>query len=199
MLGPIFNAEMLRAARRGRTHVLRWLYAGWLCLQLVYEYDQTHAAVTYGIPPRAPVSRSQDDTAFGRQYRDLVLSQQFILIVLVTPAFVAGAITDEKTRGTLPGLLTAYVTPADIVLGKLAARCAQVAVLALTPLPLLALVGQYAGVTPEFLLGLVAVTALVLFGLGGVSLLASVWVRQTRTAVIATYGGLLAGWWLARF
>src|SRR5437868_5531348 len=132
MLGPVFNAEMIRAGRRGRAHVLRWLYAGWLILQLVYEFDQTHAIVTYGIPPRMPVSRAKDDTNFGRQFRDLVLTQQFILIILVTPAFVAGAITDEKTRGTLAGLLTAHLTPTDIVVGKLAARCAQVGILALT-------------------------------------------------------------------
>ena len=126
MLGPIFSAEMLRAGRRGRAHVLRWLYAGWLCLQLVYTYDATHAPVGYGQPPPAPTKAA---AAFGQTFRDLVLSQQFILIVLVTPAFVAGAITDEKMRGTLQGLLTAYVTPTDIVLGKLAARCAQVGIL----------------------------------------------------------------------
>ena len=57
MLGPIFNAEMLQAGRRGRTHILRWAYAGWLCMQLVYVYDQTHAVVTYGIPPAAAVTR----------------------------------------------------------------------------------------------------------------------------------------------
>jgi ABC-type transport system involved in multi-copper enzyme maturation permease subunit len=197
MLGPVFNAEMLRAGRRGRAHILRWVYAGWLCLQLVYEFDQTHAPAGWAPPQRVTVSQSKADTDFGRRFRDLVLSQQFILIVLVTPAFVAGAITDEKTRGTLVGLLTAYVTPVDIVLGKLAARCSQVAVLALTPLPMLALVGQYAGITPEFLICLVAVTVLVLVGLGGLSMLASVWTRRTRDAVVATYLCIIGFWWLA--
>src|SRR5580704_7896828 len=168
MLGPVFNAEMLRAGRRGRAHVLRWIYAGWLCLQLLYVFDATHTPPNYGSPRPNPTKAAVE---FGRQYRDLILSQQFLLIVLITPAFVAGAITDEKTRGTLQGLLTAYVTPADVVLGKLAARTAQVGILALAPLPLLALVSQYAGVTPEFLLALFAVTVLILFGLGGVSML----------------------------
>jgi ABC-type transport system involved in multi-copper enzyme maturation permease subunit len=199
MLGPVFNAEMLRATRRGRAQTLRWVYAGWLCLQLVYVYDLTHTALTYGLPPQAPASLSKAASNFGQQYRDLVLSQQFTLIVLVTPAFVAGAITDEKTRGTLQGLLTAYVTPADIVLGKLAARITQVGILALTPLPLLALVGQFAGVTPEFLFALLAVTAVLLIGLGGLSMLASVWFRQTRWAVLATYAVLFAGYLLTKY
>jgi ABC-type transport system involved in multi-copper enzyme maturation permease subunit len=195
MLGPIFSAEMVRAGRRGRSHVLRWAYGGWLCVQLVYCYGLTHPEYP-GKPTRSSVSSGQRDSIFGRTFRDLVLSQQLALLVLVTPAFVAGAITDEKTRGTLGGLLTAYVTPADVVLGKLAARCAQVAILSLTPLPLLALVGQYAGITPEFLLCLVAGTVLVLFGVGGVSILASVWTRQTRNAVLATYAGLFVAAWL---
>ena len=199
MLGPVFNAEMLRAGRRWWWQLLRRIYAGWLCLQLVYVYDSTHAEFTYGMPPQAPVSRLKAAANFGQQFRDLVIGQQFMLIVLVTPAFVAGTITDEKTRGTLQGLLTAYITPADIVLGKLAARVAQVGILALTPLPLLAFVGQYAGVTPEFLLALLAITLLLLFGLGGASMLASVWVRQTRGAVLATYFGLFAGYFLIRY
>ncbi len=199
MLGPIFNAEMLRAGRRGRARTLRWIYAGWLCLQLIYVFDATHAAVTHGMPPQPPVSRPKAAANFGQQFRDLILRQQFTLIVLITPAFVAGAITDEKTRGTLQGMLTAYVTPADIVLGKLAARIGQVGILALTPLPLLAFTGQYAGVTPEFLLALLAVSMLLLVGLGGLSMLASVWLRQTRSAVIATYSTLLAGYLLIHF
>jgi ABC-type transport system involved in multi-copper enzyme maturation permease subunit len=195
MLGPVFSAEMLRAGRRGRAHVLRWIYAAWLCMQLLYVYDQANFSPTTSAGTGRP-NRAKIAADFSQRLRDLILGQQFILIVLVTPAFVAGAITDEKTRGTLQALLTAHVTPTDIVLGKLFGRCAQVGTLALTPLPLLALIGPVAGIPPEFLVILIAVTALVLFGLGGVSLLASVWFRQTRTAVIVTYV-VFAGGWLA--
>jgi hypothetical protein len=191
MLGPVFSAELLRAGRRGRSHVLRWVYAAWLCAQLLYVYDQTHVPPRYGAPPPRPTDAASQ---FSKQLRDLYLTQQFILIVLVTPAFVAGAVTDEKTRGTLQALLTAHVTPTDIVLGKLIGRCAQVGALALAPLPLLAFIGPVAGIPPEFLVILLAVTVLVLFGLGGVSLLASVWSRQTRTAVIVTYVVFAGGW-----
>src|SRR5215217_91162 len=121
MLGPVFSAELLRAGRRGKAHVLRWVYAAWLCAQLLYVFDQTHAPEYKGVGTGRP-SPTKAAANFGQQLRDLVLGQQFVLIVLVAPAFVAGAVTDEKTRGTLQNLLTAHVTPADIVLGKLAAR-----------------------------------------------------------------------------
>jgi ABC-type transport system involved in multi-copper enzyme maturation permease subunit len=187
MLGPVFGAEMLRAGRRGRAHVLRWLYAGWLALQLLYLHDQyAH--------PRLRGPARPDTPAFARHTLDLILGQQLLLVALVTPAFVAGAVTDEKTRGTLDHLMTSPLRPADIVLGKLLARAAQVGALALTPLPVVIFIGPYAGVTPEFLVALVAVTALLIFGLGAVSLLASVWTRQTRTAVLLTYA-LVGGLW----
>jgi ABC-type transport system involved in multi-copper enzyme maturation permease subunit len=199
MLGPVFNAEMLRAGRRGKAHYLRWIYVAWLCLQIAYVFDHTHSTKTYVVGNWMNTSRLQSDIDFGHQFRDMILWQEFALILLVTPAFVAGAITDEKTRGTLAGLLTAYVTPADVVLGKLAARLCQVGLLALTPLPFLTLVGPYAGLTPEFLICWVAVTLLFLAGVGGVSMLASVWARQTRTAVVAAYVALLGGNWLSRW
>src|SRR3954451_10007058 len=119
MLGPVFSAELLRAGRRGRAHVLRWIYAAWLTVQLLYVFDQTHAPPRYNAPrPTATKAAA----AFGQGIRDLILGQQFVLIILVAPAFFAGAVTDEKTRGTLQNRLTAHVTPTDIVLGKLAAR-----------------------------------------------------------------------------
>jgi ABC-type transport system involved in multi-copper enzyme maturation permease subunit len=196
MLGPVFGVELLRAGRRGRAHVLRWLFAGWLVLQFLYLYsaydEALHAA-------RARPVAVANTTEFARGFLDIALTQQFLLIALVAPAFAAGAVTDEKTHGTLQNLLTAHLTPAAIVLGKLFARAVQVGVLGLVPLPLITLVGPYAGVTPEFLLIGLAVTALLVFGLSAASVLASVWTRQTRNAVLLTYlafGGL---YWLTAF
>jgi ABC-type transport system involved in multi-copper enzyme maturation permease subunit len=189
MLGPVVGMELLRAGRRGRAHVLVWLFAGWLVLQLLYLYGQ------YDTPDRPRITPSAT-ADFARSFIDLVLGQQFILVVLVTPAFAAGAITDEKTRGTLESLLTADLTPAAIVLGKLVGRATQVIVLGLTPLPLLALIGPYAGVTPEFLIIGLAETALLVVGLSAMAILASVWTKQTRNAVLLTYIVLGGLWWL---
>src|SRR5262249_48306217 len=87
-------------------------------------------AGTPAAPPPALRPPTPADTArFASGLVSLILAQQFLLIALVTPAFAAGAITDEKTRGTLQSLLTAHLTPAAIVLGKLFARAVQVGVL----------------------------------------------------------------------
>src|SRR2546423_1821981 len=103
MIGPVFGAEVVRAGRRGRAPVPRWLYAGLLVLQFLSAYwNYRPAAPAFG-PPREPTAA--ETTAFARGFVDLILFQQFVLVVLAAPAFAAGAVTDEKSRGTLQQLL----------------------------------------------------------------------------------------------
>ena len=47
---------------------------------------------------------------------------QEILVLLLTPALVAGVIADEKQRKTLHYLMASQLTSAEIVLGKLLVR-----------------------------------------------------------------------------
>ena len=61
MLGPVFYQEMMLGGRRNQLHVFRWIYAGWLVLQVLwfaFEYlmttvvsdEHTHAtAVTISL------------------------------------------------------------------------------------------------------------------------------------------------------
>src|SRR5205823_13443078 len=96
MFGAVFAVELLRAGRRGRGRGLRSLYAGWLMLKFFADYDGYHDAIVY---PRANTPPPADATArFATDFADFILLQHFVLLVLVTPAFVAGAVTDEKTR-----------------------------------------------------------------------------------------------------
>lgn len=115
MVGSLFFHEMLLASRRTREQIFRWIYAGWLILQLLGFTVATLLTFSF--------QRGTDLGAFtpflARDFTEVFLVQHLILIVLVTPAFVASAITDEKTRGTLQYLLTTELTPLHILLGKL--------------------------------------------------------------------------------
>ena len=66
-----------------------------------------------------------------------------VLLFLLTPAFVAWAITDEKSRGTLQYLLTSSLTTWEIVVGKLLGRLVHLGLLALAALPLFALMAPF--------------------------------------------------------
>ena len=193
MIGPVLYLEMLLGSRRGRQYIFRWLYAGWLVLQLSFFW------LIYWVQfqsSKGPWGSGRPDWnaagEFAGSFVELFVVQQLILLLLVTPAFSAGAITDEKTRGTLLYMLTADLTAWEIVIGKLLGRIAQVAVLVLVGLPVLCFIGVFGGLQPVVLLAVLATTFLPIVALGSASVLASVWSRQTRDAVrgLYTLGGL---------
>ena len=193
MIGPVLHQEMLLGGRRYRLHLLRWLYAGWLVFQLFYFYvmfknDEFNLAMTYVRSGGTTVlNQASALEVVGARFAEMYLSQQMLLLLLITPAFVAGAVTDEKRRGTLQYLLTTDLESRHIVLGKLIGRLGQVALVMLAGLPLFALMAGFGGVVPITLVFAAAVLAMPLFGLSAGTLLASVWCRQTRDAVLAFY------------
>jgi ABC-type transport system involved in multi-copper enzyme maturation permease subunit len=201
MLGPVLYLELLLAARRGKQYIFRWIFATWLTLQLLamYFFYWTSYRARYFVYYGAYEYSRPDTSATGEFASGMVtllLIQQWIVMALATPAFVAGAITDEKNRGTLQHMLTAHLTSGEIVLGKLLGRLAQVAILMLVSLPLLCFIGVFGGIHPTLLLAILIGTAAPMFGLGAASVLASVWCRTTRDAVIFLYA-LGAAFWLA--
>jgi ABC-type transport system involved in multi-copper enzyme maturation permease subunit len=182
MVGPVLNQEMLIGTRRSRLHLFRWLYGGWLLLQ-VFLFS-----LTAGLP--AALNPKVNSSAAIRLAADLtpvLIAQQIILVFLVTPVFTASAITEEKTRGTLQYLLTTDLSSWHILVGKMLARLAQVGLVAVTGLPLLFFFGPLAGLSFFTLLASVLVSIIPLFWLASLSLLASVWTKQTRDAVLVFF------------
>jgi ABC-type Na+ efflux pump permease subunit len=200
MVGSVLAQEMLLGSRRSRQQIFRRVYAGWLIAQLLIFYwiyiveANVLGHWLFGGEIEAGAAAEFASSLVGK-----LVWQQFILLLLATPAFTAGAITDEKSRGTLQYLLTADLTPWEILLGKLLGRAAQVALLALAALPILCFVGVFGGLNLVLLAALFAVMVPPLFALGSASLLASVWSKQTRDAVLAVYFCALAAflllWW----
>jgi ABC-type transport system involved in multi-copper enzyme maturation permease subunit len=196
MVGPLFYHEMLLGSRRSRDYVFRWIYASWLLLQLMwFAFIDSFLYSFFAAPPSQPYTNY-----LGRHFAEVFIPQHFILLALVTPAFVASAITEEKTRGTLQYLLVSDLAPIHIIAGKLIGRIIQVCVLSLAGLPLFAFLGVLGGVEPPLLFGLLLVTVYVAAGVASATFLAAVWCRQTRDAVIGLYAvGLVAAtamWWL---
>ena len=139
MLGPVFYQEMLLGGRRNQLHVFRWIYAGWLVFQiggLYFFYLMYETA--HQFDPTGYTASSAPEIV-GSWFTRMFLYQQMVLLILATPALVAGAVADEKRRGTLQYLLLASLDTRHILLGKLFGRSAQVALLMIAGLPLYAL------------------------------------------------------------
>ena len=147
MLGPVFNQEMLLGGRRNKLHVFRWIYAGWLVVQVLW-YALLFA--TSGDDRRHNFSYMPGAGPYivGAKFAETFVMEQLLFLALVTPAFVAGAITDEKRRGTLQYLLCTDLDARHIILGKLFGRGAQVGLVLLAGLPIFALFAALGGVEP---------------------------------------------------
>src|SRR5439155_4615802 len=116
MVGPVLFQELLLGSRRNRLYLLRWCYAGWLLLQLGWLYFAHVMAVRFMW--MRPMTYA-DIAAFAQDYLALLVTQHFLLLLLATPTLTAGAITDEKSRGTLQYLLTTELRTWEVLVGKL--------------------------------------------------------------------------------
>jgi ABC-type transport system involved in multi-copper enzyme maturation permease subunit len=185
MLGPVFFLELRLAVRRGRLNAFRCVYGGWWVLQFTVLFVSLYRSETNLASPRADLG------PFLHGAFQIFVAQQFIFLVLATPAFVAGAITDEKSQGTLQHLLTADLTSWEIIIGKFLGRMAQVGLMALVGCPLICFLAGYGHISLPALLATALLTGLVFFVLGAASIWASVRSKQTREAALRVYAGIV--------
>jgi ABC-type Na+ efflux pump permease subunit len=203
MVGAVLQQELLLGSRRNRLHVFRWVYAGWLVCVILFLYVEFQAECesmqqqawrNSKFERRVPPVRVSAPAQVGSRFADAFVVQQLFLLLIATPAFVGGAITDEKRRGTLQQLLTTDLETRHILMGKLLGRTAQVVFIALAGLPPFALLAGFAGIPSLAVLFMILAMVGPLFLLAAGSVLASVFCRQTRDAVLALYIlGIAAG------
>jgi ABC-type transport system involved in multi-copper enzyme maturation permease subunit len=180
MVGPVFFLELLLGSRRGRLNTFRWVIAGWLVLQFALFFSILCQAEAEAAP-------AEEMSQFINYYFQIFVAQHFILLLLATPVFVAGAITDEKASGTLQYLLTADLTSWEIVIGKFLGRMAQVALFGLVGWPLICFASGYGHLGMTAFLCTTLVLVLIFFALGAASIWASLRSKQTREAVLFIY------------
>lgn len=188
-IGPLAAWELRRLVRRGLA--LRvWLG---LLYALLLAFVGFAAVWFFPLPARDLFAMNvrlapAESAAFARSLSLVLLEAQLVVVVALTPALAAAAVSEEKDRHTLPLLLTTLLTDREIVFGKATGRVAFVLAAVLASTPLLALVLLFGDPDLTFLAcgyALVAGTA-VLCGALGVS--AACTSTDLRAAVLRAYG-----------
>ena len=112
---------------------------------------------------------------------------QYVLASLMAPSFAAGAITGEKERQTYEMLLASPLRPGAIVLGKLVASLAYLAVLIFSSLPIVMLCLPLGGVSPYEVLAayLGLIVSVITFGAIGVA--CSSYFKRTAASLVVSY------------
>jgi ABC-type transport system involved in multi-copper enzyme maturation permease subunit len=189
MVGPLFYYDLMRVTRRGRGILLRCCYTLALLGALFCHYyirfpNHDLLADPFAPPALVPPSRMAVLAAGFVLY---ILLIQTVAVFLLTPAYLAGAVAEERERGTLELLFTTHLSAREIVLGKLLARLTHLVGVVLAGLPLLMLTQLWGGVENRLLVAAFYATALNLLSVGAICILCSVCSRTVTRAVLSSY------------
>jgi ABC-type transport system involved in multi-copper enzyme maturation permease subunit len=182
LLGPAFLYELVRSGRRSRYILLRlYVYFILFILLVVFLHwwvlDSKH---TLTLP-------ADQAAEMVRSFFFVFMSAHLLLVVLVTPGYTAGAIDEEKDRRTLEAVLATDLRNREIVLSKLVVRLANLGLMLLTGLPVVAVLQFLGGIEPDLVLAALVVMAATMTSLASLSFLNSVYARRARDAVLCTY------------
>ena len=160
---------------------------GWRAAAVVTAYLALLAIVSLIVLSTVGTPTSYSDSAkLGQTLFAALAIVQLILIVLVTPASTADAISGERQRQTLELLLVTRLSSLSVVLGKLVAGLAFDVLLILCSLPLFSLVFLFGGVGLEQVVAMFIVFLGTTLVLGSMSIFISTVTRRSGLAVIAS-------------
>jgi ABC-type transport system involved in multi-copper enzyme maturation permease subunit len=172
---PVAVRIVQNASRRNKHLYIRSAYLALLILVLLWSLV-VRGAADY-----------RELAAVGSASFTLIAYLQIILICLLAPVFMAGAIAQEASPRTWEILLTTPLTAAEIVLGNLFGRLFFILALLLAGLPLFALTQYFGGVPGRTILASYAVAASAALLVGAVAIALSVSRLVGKRAVFAFY------------
>ncbi len=172
---PVLQRELLVNLRMPRAFVLLFVYQALLAVVVYFAWPQESRLDLTTKPEEA------------RRLVNMFFLGQYILASLMAPSFAAGAITGEKERKTYEMILASPLRPGAIVLGKLLASLAHLAVLIFASLPIVMLCLPLGGVSLYEVLGayLGLIISVVTFGM--ISVACSSFFSRTASSLVVSY------------
>jgi ABC-type transport system involved in multi-copper enzyme maturation permease subunit len=183
VFGPVLIYDMIRTSRRNRYFLIRFAYAVFLLLVLAFTWSSTSWR---------NMTDRQQASEIAMSYFGWFTVVQFIAVLILAPAYVAGSISEEKDRKTLEFLLATDLRNREIVLSKLGSRLSNLFLFLLTGLPILSCLQFLGGVDPDLVLVSFAATGITAFGIASMSALNSVFYKRPRDSIAMSYLMVLA-------
>src|ERR687897_3498024 len=130
-VNPVLRRELVERMRGRRTFIVLTIYLGVLAgiLYLVYQTNRGTSASSFGAPVATQIA------SVGRGIFEWLLFFMLLLVLFLVPGFTSGAIAGERERQTLVPLQVTLLRPWQIVVGKLTASFAFLALLVVAAAP----------------------------------------------------------------
>jgi ABC-2 type transport system permease protein len=138
-INPLVQRELRSRMRGPRAYVVITGFLAVISLVVLLLY-----VATIGVSG----SEANAGPEIGKLLFLVITSVALVLVALITPVFTAGSIVGERERQTLDLLITSLLGSGQIVLGKLVAALAFIAVLILSIAPIISVSFMFGGVTP---------------------------------------------------
>lgn len=177
---PIVRKELRGRMRGRRAFVVLTIYLLLLsCFTSILYYAYASAAQQ----PYGPDSHLIGKIVFGG-----VLGVQVLLVIFITPAFTAGAISGERERKTYDLLRTTLLSARALVTGKLLSALAYVVLLILSAVPLESMAFLLGGVALEEIVISQIVLLVTAVAYGAVGICISSRMKTVLSATVLSYG-----------
>ncbi|GBE23986.1 ABC-2 family transporter protein [bacterium BMS3Bbin02] len=184
-MNPVTLREMRERFRTLRTPIVMSLFVTVFGGIVWLSYTGSRQATSY-IFGRA-VAPSVVTASAGRLIFQILLLSILTAVVFVVPAQAAPSIVGEKERQTFKLLQVSQMSALQIVLGKVTAAIAYLALLVITTLPLFAIPFVMGGATVADVVRGMVVIAVTGFTVAAFSVWRSSRARSTQSAVVGSY------------
>lgn len=179
-LGPILGWEMTTLVRRARYFGMRVAFT----LIVFFVLWSSYAELNFAYRNQSQITAlAQFATRFFHSFSFVEL----LAVLLLTPAYVATSIAVEKQRRTIDYLFATDLRNREIVLGKWAARSANVLMLLLAGLPIMSIAQLLGGIDPERQFALVLMCASATASTAALAIYVSVHSNDVRRALGNAY------------
>jgi ABC-type transport system involved in multi-copper enzyme maturation permease subunit len=187
-VNPVLGREVKERFRGIRGWVMLTAYLLVLSVVLFIGYQ---AVAGVSDDPFSGVAATEIAQA-GRSIFEVLVLFMLLLVLFLVPAITSGAIAGERERQTLVPLQVTLMGPLGIIVGKLGASLAFVALLVVAALPLLAVTYLVGGVTIANVV--VAVAAVLFTGVvvACIGTACSAIFRRVQAATVISYAVVLA-------
>lgn len=178
-VNPVYLRELKQTARMKKIMILILIFNSLLALFGLFSFYLTFEGAAHN---NKIINYADMLTIYA-----IISGIEFTLLIFITPGITAGAIAGEREKQTLDILLSTIMTPSQVIRGKLFASIHLLLILALSSLPVLAIVFSIGGITFyelfEFML-LLLVTAIFI---GSIGIFFSSICKRSTIATVCTY------------
>jgi ABC-type transport system involved in multi-copper enzyme maturation permease subunit len=182
-LNPVYLRELKQTARMKKIIVLILIFNSLLALFGLFSFYLTFESAAQN---NKIINYADMLTIYA-----IISGIEFVLLIFITPGITAGAIAGEREKQTLDILLSTTMTPSQIIRGKLLASIHLMLILALSSLPVLAIVFSIGGITFYELFELMLLLLVTAIFIGSIGIFFSSLCKRSTIATVCTYTVIL--------